>query len=109
MADNKQFRDHRRTQNRVSGRGAPFGEARRSAFSFSDLSRSQRREVERRQKIIAVVDGLKGAGRTEIDAAKIADVSVVSLWRWRKQIVPQFHRCGRTSSFRRFKVSDELI
>ena len=47
MADNKTFRDHRRTRedvNRVSGRGAPFGEARRSAFPFSALPRNVRKQ-----------------------------------------------------------------
>jgi hypothetical protein len=106
---------HRRTRrenvvNRGQRRLGFFGETSKPpTISPEPLTTGQRRAVQRRQRALRLVDALTRAGRNQADAAKIAGVGVVSLWRWRREIVPQFHRCGPTSVLRRFSVTPQLI
>jgi len=73
------------------------------------LTRSQRIAVERRQKILNLVASLEAQGWTQGRAAKVVKVSVPTLWRWQRRIIPRFDKCGGTSVFNQFKISPALI
>lgn len=74
------------------------------------LTRGQRREVKRRERLLLKVATLKAAGLSETKAAKIARISTLSLWRWRKSgIIPRFNLCGRKPTTARFTISENLI
>jgi hypothetical protein len=73
------------------------------------LSRSQRTTVQRRQRILDLVTGLRAARWSEAKAAKFVSASTSSLWRWRRCIVPQWNKCGRSSIFDTFKITPNLI
>ena len=66
--------------------------------------------MRRRQNLLNRIAALKAAGFSETKAAKIARVSTISLWRWRKEgIVPRFNLCGRKPTIARFNISAQLI
>jgi hypothetical protein len=74
------------------------------------LTRSQRRQVNRRLKILDKVAALKAAGLSESKAARKVRSSVASLWRWRKRrIVPQTHLCGVRSTLEKLQVPQSVL
>ncbi|MGA9452606.1 MAG: hypothetical protein WBW41_14820 [Verrucomicrobiia bacterium] len=73
------------------------------------LTRSQRREILRRQTALNRVAELKASGLSEVKAAKALRLSPVSLWRWRHNLIPATDRCGRHSVLSTFKINDALI
>jgi len=73
------------------------------------LTRGQRREIRRRQRILNRVATLKASGLSEVKAAREARVSIASLWRYRRNLIPGTDRCGRHSVLSAFKISDALL
>lgn len=74
------------------------------------LTRGQRRQVDRRLRLLNRVSQLKAAGLSETRAARKVRVSVQSLWRWRsRRLVPNTHLCGRQSTFEKFRVPASVL
>jgi hypothetical protein len=71
------------------------------------LSIRQRVEIIRRLHLLEEFDYLRAAGASQAEAVRLlrpAKVSLVSLWRWKKRIVPLTHKCGRKSALENLAV-----
>jgi len=106
---NNSFSLKQRTHPRAAA--GVLGADRQSApFDFSELSRSQRREVQRRSHLLNRVAALKAAGLSEARAARKVGLSVQSLWRWRtRRIVPNTHLCGVRSTLEKLQVPQIVL
>lgn len=83
----------------LCSRPGACGDAPGTNLNSSSLTRSQRIVAEQRQNALTRVEQLKRQGKTEAEAARIVGTSIVSLWRWKKDIVPHTNRCGRKKSW----------
>jgi len=77
-----------------------------ASFSATDF---QLKEIERRRLLIRTFDALIAKGLSQTAASKELQVSVQSVWRWRKRIAPATHRCGRKSKASRFEISTQIL
>lgn len=72
------------------------------------LTPSVKREIRRRDGILTKFEGLLAGGMSQAQAAKKMRQSLVTLWRWRKCVVPA---CipGRTPAFSLANVPESII
>jgi hypothetical protein len=77
---------------------AGLGTGRQPVPIFISLTRSQRRETERRERILEAFDSLVAKGLTREAAARELRVGYATIWRWKnRRILPLTANCGRKS------------
>jgi hypothetical protein len=78
--------------------------------SFSPtLTRSEAREIARRETIMERFDDLFRYGFPQAEAARMVNISIPTLWRWRKNILPLTANCGRKSALQKFSPPPAIL
>lgn len=86
--------------------GAFTDEVKALAFTYT---KAARREIRRRENIMADWRRLIGEGMSKEAAAKALRQSSVTLWRWSRRLLPNTFRCGQHSAFEKFNVPLQVI
>jgi hypothetical protein len=89
---------------------AGLSAVRQTALNFSSLTRSQKRELERRERIVEAFDALIAKGLTKADAARELRTGSATIWRWKnRRIVPNTANCGVKSALEKFNPPAALL
>lgn len=78
-------------------------------ISGDGLTRSQRREIERRRKVLEAFDALIEKGMPQPEAAKELRLGIVTIWRWRQRLEPLTANCGRKTALEKFNPSAAIL
>jgi hypothetical protein len=81
----------------------------RGAGTGDNVRRRLQKIIARREASLVAFDRLRGGGLTAAQAAKAVRVSEPTLWRWRKCLDPQTHKCGRHSLLQKLCVPDFIL
>lgn len=82
----------------------------RPLISSDGLTRSQRRELQRRERIVQAFDSLLTKGMTKAAAAKELRTGYTTIWRWKnRRIVPTTANCGVHSTLEKLNPPAALL